>query len=1051
MSAPTGLSNLLCEDQRARWGRGEAPRVEDYVRRYPSLPADDVLDLIYGEIVLREESGDAPRLDEYLERFAGFAGEVRRLFEVHRALGVESFEPPADRALPAVPGYEVLSELGRGGMGVVYLARQEALNRVVALKMLRLGRQASARDRARFQGEARLAARLQHPNIVQVHEVGEHDGLAYFSMELVAGASLAERAAGGPQPPRDAARLAAVVARALHYAHERGVVHRDLKPANVLLDAPLDGAAASWGEPKVTDFGLAKNLDDPSGETRPGDLIGTPSYMAPEQAGAAGSVGPLADVYALGAILYELLTGRPPFKGQTAAETVYQVLHAEVVPPCRLRPQVPRDLETVCLKCLERDPRRRYASARALADDLESFLDGRPIRARPLGVWGRAGKWCRRRPAVAALLGVSAAAAVALGLVLWSQGAAERRRLADARAEARAALAGGRAAFLEGDWKEALAHLDRALGRAAAPELADLRPEGEALRAEAERRLAEQERQKHEDDAYRRFARLRDEAFFHGLNALAGEPLLTGLTPEAHRRAAEQAAREALAVAGLDLDADDAWRPPDVFRGDARRAEVAGDCAALLAVLAGPGARRPGPDAERLTRQAGAARAAAGADGDALDHFLAGARRARSGDLAGAARDFESAAGLRPGHFWAQCHLGACRLGLRDWDGAAASLTVCLVLRPEVVWPHLLRGYAHTQKGAFVAAEADFRHADGLLARAPDPAARYALLVNRAQLRYQQRRLDDAAADFRHAAELGPKRYVPLVGLARVLQARGLPTEADGVLRQAMELEPPALVLADYHAERGRDLCRDGRFEEAVAACREALARRPDYAFPHGVLGQALLGLGRYAQAAAAFDAYLKAGGKPLPDVFRGRGLARMKLGDYLGARDDYSRVLSAAPAAEAYAHRGWAYFFADAWRPALRDFDEALRLAPELTDARVGRGLARVMLGSYREALADAEVALRRPPTTPEMMHNLACVYALAAGRADADAAAKDRTALADCCRASAVRALRAALALVPPEGRAAFWRDVVLRDDALAPIRDGPEFQQLKREQVP
>jgi WD40 repeat protein len=307
-----------------------------------------------------------------------------------------------------MPGYEVLGELGRGGMGVVYQARQPALGRLVALKVLLAGTHASPTELARFRREAEAVARLQHPHIVQVFEVGEHAGLPYFSLEYADGGSLAQQLNGTPRPPAEAARLVEVLARAVQAAHARGVVHRDLKPANILLTAD--------GTPKVTDFGLAKRLDEAAGPTASGAILGTPSYMAPEQAGSRGQqVGPAADVYALGAILYELLTGRPPFQAATPLDTVLQVISQEPVAPR----QLPRDLETICLKCLEKDPGRRYDSAEALADDLRCFREGRPITARPVGVLGRSWRWGRRNPAVAGLLGLVMLSLLAGAGVAW--------------------------------------------------------------------------------------------------------------------------------------------------------------------------------------------------------------------------------------------------------------------------------------------------------------------------------------------------------------------------------------------------------------------------------------------------------------------------------------------------------------------------------------------------------------------------------------------------------------------------------------------------------
>ncbi len=255
----------------------------------------------------------------------------------------------------APPGYEILSELGRGGMGVVYKARQIALNREVALKMILSGAHAGEEEMARFQTEAEAIARLRHPGIVQIHEIGADEGRPFFSLEFCAGGSLERKLAGKPLPPREAADLVEQLARAMHAAHQAEVIHRDLKPANVLL--------AADGTPKITDFGLAKKLDE-AGQTHTGSVMGTPSYMAPEQAEGKKDIRPAADIYALGAILYKCLTGRPPFKAETTFDTILQVVSDEPIPPRQLNARVPRDLQTICLKCLHKEPRKRYPSAR---------------------------------------------------------------------------------------------------------------------------------------------------------------------------------------------------------------------------------------------------------------------------------------------------------------------------------------------------------------------------------------------------------------------------------------------------------------------------------------------------------------------------------------------------------------------------------------------------------------------------------------------------------------------------------------------------------------
>jgi WD40 repeat protein len=421
-------------DQRRRWQRGERVLVQAYLEESPWLRdyPDLVFELVCGEVLLRGELGDRPRPADYLAIVPTHELQLRRFFVARHLLPqatvqglsdqstlqaakqatvveahhtVDELPPPVESvpALPAPrgevalapPGYEVLGELGHGGMGVVYQARQVNADRLVALKMIRAGGHARPDELTRFRTEAEAIARLQHPHVVQVFEVGEYNGLPFFSLEFCPGGSLDKKLAGTPLPPQEATSLVEKVARGVQAAHEAQVLHRDLKPSNVLL--------AADGTPKVTDFGLAKKLDA-HGVTLPGVVMGTPSYMAPEQASGKGEeLGPAADVYALGAILYECLTGRPPFRAATVLDTLRQVVSEEPVPPGQLNAQVPRDLETICLKCLQKEAAKRYASAAALADDLGRFRRGEPIIARPVGPVERAAKWVRRNPWVAAL------------------------------------------------------------------------------------------------------------------------------------------------------------------------------------------------------------------------------------------------------------------------------------------------------------------------------------------------------------------------------------------------------------------------------------------------------------------------------------------------------------------------------------------------------------------------------------------------------------------------------------------------------------------------
>jgi serine/threonine-protein kinase len=428
------LAELVHTDLEYRLKDGEPARVEDYLARFPELVGDRAaeLELIKAELELRWRHESGLALDDYLERFPRHRAELLSTWRTKPSPGPprlncpqcgeplevaagphrEVIDCPACAATFRLaagdpspwPGprpsrlgkYELIEEVGRGAFGIVYRARDTELGRTVAVKVPRAGRPAAPGEMDRFLREARNVAQLEHPHIVPVHDAGRDGEACYLVSAFVAGTTLADRLADGRLAPRDAAELAARVADALQHAHRQGVVHRDIKPSNILIDGQ--------GEPHLTDFGLAKRDVGEITVTLDGELLGSPAYMSPEQArGEAHRVDGRSDVFSLGVVLYELLTGERPFRGDHLHMIRKQVIEDEPRPPRRLNDRIPRDLETICLKCLGKEPRQRYATAGALADDLRRFLTGRPIQARPIGVLGRSGRWCRRNPAVAAL------------------------------------------------------------------------------------------------------------------------------------------------------------------------------------------------------------------------------------------------------------------------------------------------------------------------------------------------------------------------------------------------------------------------------------------------------------------------------------------------------------------------------------------------------------------------------------------------------------------------------------------------------------------------
>jgi tRNA A-37 threonylcarbamoyl transferase component Bud32 len=428
------LIDHQCDRFEAAWRARQHPAIEAFLADVPSVARLAALrELMAVEVEYRRREGETPSPDDYETRFEDASEVVASVFQqvgcsIEEKVETTAFldastSPPTVELrkrgawpTPTLPGYEILGWLGAGGMGVVYKARQCSLNRVVAVKLIRPDVLSGPRARARFRREAEAAARLRHLNVIQVHEIGEYDNQPYAVLEYVDGRTLAQLSVAGPLPVQDAAELVEKLARAVQHAHDNGVLHRDLKPANVLV--------AADGTPKIADFGLARWLGSANEQTATGDVLGTPSYMAPEQAsGQLTQLAPATDVYSLGAILYELLTGRAPFRGRTLLETIEQVRSQEPIPPRRMRKQVPGELETICLKCLAKEPRDRYPSAAALAEDLQRWLAGKPIQARPKGWLQRVRQRVRpHRAKVALVLGGVLAVGAALAAPGWLRG-----------------------------------------------------------------------------------------------------------------------------------------------------------------------------------------------------------------------------------------------------------------------------------------------------------------------------------------------------------------------------------------------------------------------------------------------------------------------------------------------------------------------------------------------------------------------------------------------------------------------------------------------------
>lgn len=768
--------------------------------------------------------GDCPELlPEVRQRWRAFRhvdGSLAAMFPdpetSPRADTISAAPYPAE--LPQVPGYRVEALLGHGGMGVVYRAWHVRLNRAVALKMLLAGPYARPGERERFQREAEAVAALGHPNIVQIYDIGDVEGRPFFTMELVEGGNLDEQIQGAPQPGRSAAALVATLADAIHAAHQSGIVHRDLKPANILL--------AKDGTPKVTDFGLARRLEGEDGLTLSGFLLGTPSYMAPEQArGQREAIGPATDVYALGAILYELLTGRPPFRAESASATLQLVVAEEPVPPARLNPHAPRDLQTICLKCLHKDPPKRYASAQALAEDLRRFERGEPIKARPVGPVGRAVRWVRRRPALAGALAAGVLLASALVVtILWWHG--QRRAVeASAVAYAEADLSESERLRDRGEFQASAAVLRRAKDRLrefVPPDLHNRLSTGfdnlelvtrlDAIRIE--RALIKPQGEQilsvtatpDDDLALRRGSaagRRYEEAFLEaGIGGAGVDPAEAAARVRASPvRGFLVAALDDWAACAADRDqqawvlavvqrADpDPWRDrvrdpatwdnPEALRALADRPPVAEQSPQLLAVL---GARLR---AQKLSAVGFLGRVAAAYPADFWVNIEMGNALYDQSNSAEATGYYRTALALRPQTVALHYALGGLYLAQRRWDECIAEFEQAVRLAPDNAWCHNRLGFALAWKGCE----------------------------------------DEAITHFRQAIRLDPNLGWSHYFLAVALERKNCLAEAVDEFQEAARLVPEK--RAEWNRNLRGLLLRHGRGAEALAVWKAELATHP--------------------------------------------------------------------------------------------------------------------------------------------------------------------------------------------------------------------------------
>jgi serine/threonine-protein kinase len=981
------------------------------------LERDQHLDEVVVAYLEALEAGQTPDPAQWLARYPELQTELRQFFadqdkvrhlteplrpvaEAARLAAVATPGPRTAAGLPAglVPSfgdYELLAEMGRGGMGVVYKARQKSLNRLVALKMIRADRLASPTEVQRFRNEAETVAGLDHPHIVPVYEVNEHQGQVYFTMKVVEGGSLAHRPDRFAPDPRSAARLVATVARAVYHAHQRGILHRDLKPSNILLD--------DEGRPLVTDFGLAKRVEAEGGLTQSGALVGTPGYMAPEQTtGQKGVVTTAADVYGLGAVLYFLLTGRPPFQGETVLDTLLQVREKEPEPPNRFNPRVDRDLETVCLKCLDKDPARRYGSAQELAEDLERWLKGEPIEARPLGPTARLWRWGRRNPrvvgaAVAVLLGVITAAATA-GWAVADQRARQGR--------VREALGAAEPGLREGNaWDPALiaaaeraeAQLGGMLGQDLSKRVRQLRRDVQML-ADLESIRLDQ-------------AAVRDGHFDHA----GSDPQYVrtfrdyGIDMEQLGQEAAAALVQRSAIRGHLVARLDDWAFALLL---VRKEEASAKAKRLFAV-----AREVDPDPwrnrlremmlsrdladlEQLARSAPVGelpRATLGLLGDLLayqvtvselgvellrrcqqrfpadfwvNHNLAWAlTKIQPPHPEEAIGFYRVAVALRPQSPGARLNLGIALRAKGDVDGAIAACREAIRFKEDYAEAHTSLGNALREKGDVDGAIAEHREAIRI-------KMDYAYAHNNlAVALHDKGDLDGAITELREALRINRDYPVAHNHLGAVLLAKG---DVDGAIAECREALRLKEDYAEAHYTLGNALREKGDVDGAIAAYRKAIRIKKDYGRAHDNLGVALAAKGCLDEAIAEYREAIR--------IKKDNGVAHNNLGNALRVKGQLVEALAAYREAirikknfaEAHSNLGNALKDKGDLDGAIAAYREAVRLQRDFAGAHYNLGIALKAKGQLDEAIAAYREALRIKKDFAEGHCNLGAVLVI-------------------------------------------------------------------------